>query len=193
MRTAVGVSALLGATAVVFFGMRHYATPPPKTMTKEYQEQTNEKAREENLNPITGECERGERRGREVPFPFEMPILNSILPVSPSLYHYPHRYLLGWLQGQGIRPVQVDVSSVNSGGGAARGAVPGAENSTSSKDGWMDGQMADFPLHSSPSLPLCTVLSTYPPTYRNLFNTLSPTPLSFPPPVPVLVHQQIQR
>ncbi|PWN18010.1 hypothetical protein BCV69DRAFT_285608 [Microstroma glucosiphilum] len=54
MRTAVGVGALMGATAVVFFGMRHYATPPPKTMTKEYQEQTNEKAREENLNPITG-------------------------------------------------------------------------------------------------------------------------------------------
>lgn len=62
MRTAVGVSALMGATAVVFFGMRHYASPPPKTMTKEYQEQTNEKAREENLNPITGKWGRGRER-----------------------------------------------------------------------------------------------------------------------------------
>ena len=30
------------------------ATPPPKTMTKEWQEASNERARELNLDPITG-------------------------------------------------------------------------------------------------------------------------------------------
>ena len=32
------------------------AGPPPKTMTKEWQEASNERARELNLDPITGEC-----------------------------------------------------------------------------------------------------------------------------------------
>ncbi|CAO1625847.1 unnamed protein product [Sympodiomycopsis kandeliae] len=54
VRTAVGVLGLLGATAVVFFGFRSMAPPPPKTMTKEYQEQMNQRALEENINPITG-------------------------------------------------------------------------------------------------------------------------------------------
>jgi len=34
------------------------AGPPPKTMTKEWQEASNERARELNLDPITGECSR---------------------------------------------------------------------------------------------------------------------------------------
>lgn len=32
--------------------------PPPKTMTKEWQEASNERARELNLDPITGKCSR---------------------------------------------------------------------------------------------------------------------------------------
>ncbi|PWN35098.1 cytochrome c oxidase subunit IV [Meira miltonrushii] len=54
MRTMVGVSAIVGATVAVFFGIRHFAAPPPKTMTKEYQDAMTEKAREEKLNPISG-------------------------------------------------------------------------------------------------------------------------------------------
>lgn len=54
MRTLVGVTAIVGTTVALFFGIRHFASPPPKTMTKEYQDAMTEKAREANLNPISG-------------------------------------------------------------------------------------------------------------------------------------------
>ncbi|PWN25255.1 COX4-domain-containing protein [Jaminaea rosea] len=54
IRTLVGVSGLCLATFGVFYTMRQFAPPPPKTMTKEYQEQSNERAREDKINPITG-------------------------------------------------------------------------------------------------------------------------------------------
>ncbi|PWN96398.1 putative cytochrome-c oxidase chain V precursor [Tilletiopsis washingtonensis] len=54
MRTFFGTVGLIGVTAAVFFGIRSQAPAPPKTMTKEWQEQSNERAREEKLNPITG-------------------------------------------------------------------------------------------------------------------------------------------
>jgi len=44
----------VGAGGALFLTSRTFATPPPKTMTKEWQEASNERARELNLDPITG-------------------------------------------------------------------------------------------------------------------------------------------
>ncbi|KAI9657152.1 MAG: Cytochrome c oxidase subunit 5A [Bathelium mastoideum] len=48
------VAGLVGVAAVVFAITRQFAGPPPKTMTKEYQEQTNEYLKSQNTEPITG-------------------------------------------------------------------------------------------------------------------------------------------
>jgi cytochrome c oxidase subunit 4 len=57
MRVAIGTAAAIGAAFAIFSLIRSQAPPPPKTMTKEWQEAMNEKAKEDNLNPITGEFE----------------------------------------------------------------------------------------------------------------------------------------
>lgn len=54
LRTLIATGGLVGLTFAIFYTMRTFAAPAPKTMTKEYQEQMTEKAREENLNPISG-------------------------------------------------------------------------------------------------------------------------------------------
>ena len=41
---------------IYIFSCSCVAAPPPKTLTKEWQEATNERAKEMNLNPITGMC-----------------------------------------------------------------------------------------------------------------------------------------
>jgi len=46
--------ALVGVGGIVFLITHHFAAPPPKTLTKEWQEATNERAKELKLNPITG-------------------------------------------------------------------------------------------------------------------------------------------
>ncbi|KAF2155852.1 cytochrome c oxidase subunit IV [Myriangium duriaei CBS 260.36] len=43
-----------GAAAVLFLTTRYFARPPPKTMNKEYQEQSDEYLKEANVEPITG-------------------------------------------------------------------------------------------------------------------------------------------
>jgi len=48
--TAVGV----GVSFVVFFIIRSFAGPPPSTMTKEWQEATNEYLKEQKAEPISG-------------------------------------------------------------------------------------------------------------------------------------------
>ena len=46
---------LLGSLFLIgFFFFLFAAPPPPKTLTKEWQEAENERAKELNLNPITG-------------------------------------------------------------------------------------------------------------------------------------------
>jgi len=47
-------AALVGVSAVVFAALRHYGGTPPKTLTKEWQEKSNELAQEEKSNPLTG-------------------------------------------------------------------------------------------------------------------------------------------
>lgn len=45
---------LVGSAFVLGNVIHQWAAPPPKTMTKEWEEATNERAREMKLNPITG-------------------------------------------------------------------------------------------------------------------------------------------
>ncbi|TIA91101.1 hypothetical protein E3P99_01256 [Wallemia hederae] len=49
----VGVVASLAATAAIFFGVRSFATEPPKTMSKEWQEASTEYMKEQKSNPIS--------------------------------------------------------------------------------------------------------------------------------------------
>ncbi|KAK4913056.1 hypothetical protein LTR28_013810 [Elasticomyces elasticus] len=44
----------VGASAVIFGAIRYFARPAPHTMTREYQEQSNEYLKEQNVEPITG-------------------------------------------------------------------------------------------------------------------------------------------
>ncbi|KAK5938142.1 Cytochrome c oxidase subunit 5B, mitochondrial [Knufia obscura] len=48
--TGIGVA----VSAVLFLGIHSFARPPPRTMTKEWQEATNEYLKEEQVNPIYG-------------------------------------------------------------------------------------------------------------------------------------------
>ena len=69
------------------------ATPPPKSMTKEWQEASNERARELNLDPMTGKC------------------TDSLVPSSEFLcsFGFAFRCPLRRLLGEGIRAIQVDI------------------------------------------------------------------------------------
>ncbi|KIJ92863.1 hypothetical protein K443DRAFT_685014 [Laccaria amethystina LaAM-08-1] len=46
--------ALVGVAGVLFYTLKQFAAPPPKTLTKEWEEASNERALEMKLNPITG-------------------------------------------------------------------------------------------------------------------------------------------
>ncbi|KIL67064.1 hypothetical protein M378DRAFT_160040 [Amanita muscaria Koide BX008] len=46
--------ALVGAAGILSIALRQFGGPPPKTMTTEWQEAENARAREMNINPITG-------------------------------------------------------------------------------------------------------------------------------------------
>ncbi|WRT63470.1 uncharacterized protein IL334_000375 [Kwoniella shivajii] len=55
----LGVAACVGAAYGTLLYARSQAPPPPKTMTKEYQEQMTEYARSQNMNPISGVSSEG--------------------------------------------------------------------------------------------------------------------------------------
>lgn len=42
------------ASVVLFFGIRQFASPPPITMNKEWQEQSDDYLKSKNANPFTG-------------------------------------------------------------------------------------------------------------------------------------------
>jgi len=44
----------VGISGLLFWLTRHFANPPPKTMSKEWQEASNEYLKEQNVEPITG-------------------------------------------------------------------------------------------------------------------------------------------
>ncbi|KAI0034523.1 cytochrome c oxidase subunit IV family [Vararia minispora EC-137] len=54
MQVTAGVVGLLAVTGALWAVIRSFADPAPKTMTKEWQEASNERAKEMNLNPISG-------------------------------------------------------------------------------------------------------------------------------------------
>jgi len=45
---------LVGVSGALYLGIRSISPPPPKTITKEWEEAANERAKEMKLNPITG-------------------------------------------------------------------------------------------------------------------------------------------
>ncbi|KAJ7749054.1 cytochrome c oxidase subunit IV-domain-containing protein [Mycena maculata] len=53
-RIALSTAGLCGLAVVLFYAIRHVSPPPPKTMSKEWQEAMNERAIEQKMNPITG-------------------------------------------------------------------------------------------------------------------------------------------
>jgi len=48
------VTGLIGVAAAIFLLIRSFAPPPPHTMTKEWQEATNERMKEQKAEPISG-------------------------------------------------------------------------------------------------------------------------------------------
>ncbi|KAG5288073.1 cytochrome c oxidase subunit V [Histoplasma ohiense] len=54
LRVLMQVLKYLAISSVIFFTVRSFAKSPPKTMTKEWQEATNEYAKREKMDPITG-------------------------------------------------------------------------------------------------------------------------------------------
>jgi len=58
-KVITGISVMIGVATLMYFGVRAMAPPPPKTMTKEWQEASNERALEQKMNPITGIASEG--------------------------------------------------------------------------------------------------------------------------------------
>ncbi|PSS31087.1 hypothetical protein EW026_g2893 [Hermanssonia centrifuga] len=53
-KIALGVAGLIAASGAIFLAVRSRAPPPPRTITKEWEEASNERALEQKSNPITG-------------------------------------------------------------------------------------------------------------------------------------------
>ncbi|KAH7907964.1 COX4, subunit IV of cytochrome c oxidase [Hygrophoropsis aurantiaca] len=54
-----GTMGLIGVAGILFMVSRAMAPPPPKTITKEWEEASNERALEQKMNPITGIASEG--------------------------------------------------------------------------------------------------------------------------------------
>ncbi|KAG6329663.1 hypothetical protein ID866_9427 [Astraeus odoratus] len=50
----LATTGLVGVGAAIYLAIRASAPPPPKTLTREWEEASNERAREAKLNPISG-------------------------------------------------------------------------------------------------------------------------------------------
>ncbi|KAI0707818.1 cytochrome c oxidase subunit IV-domain-containing protein [Earliella scabrosa] len=53
-KVVLSVGALIGTAAVLYFAIRANSPAPPKTLTKEWEEASNERALEQKMNPIYG-------------------------------------------------------------------------------------------------------------------------------------------
>jgi len=54
LKIFLGTMGCIGVAGVLYMAIRSMASPPPKTISKEWEEATNQRAIEQNLNPITG-------------------------------------------------------------------------------------------------------------------------------------------
>jgi len=54
VKILTGVTALIGTAGLLYVGFRSIAPPPPKTISKEWEDATNERAKELKINPISG-------------------------------------------------------------------------------------------------------------------------------------------
>ncbi|KAI5124368.1 hypothetical protein M0805_008972 [Coniferiporia weirii] len=54
LKVFLGTMAAITAALGMFYGIRAIAGPPPKTLTREWQEAMNERAKEQQMNPISG-------------------------------------------------------------------------------------------------------------------------------------------
>lgn len=54
LKIFLSTMALVGVAGVLSLVIKSFAAPPPKTLTKEWQEASNERAREQKMNPISG-------------------------------------------------------------------------------------------------------------------------------------------
>jgi len=54
LKVFLATTALVGLAGVLYYVTHLFAAPPPKTLTKEWQEASNERAKELKLNPISG-------------------------------------------------------------------------------------------------------------------------------------------
>ncbi|KAF8967326.1 cytochrome c oxidase subunit IV-domain-containing protein [Flammula alnicola] len=54
LKVFLSTMALVGVSAAIYLGIQASAPAPPKTMNKEWQEASNERAKEQKLNPISG-------------------------------------------------------------------------------------------------------------------------------------------
>ncbi|KAJ7621631.1 COX4, subunit IV of cytochrome c oxidase [Mycena polygramma] len=53
-KIVLGTGGLIGVAGLLFLAIRAASPPPPKTLSKEWQEAMNERAIEQKMNPITG-------------------------------------------------------------------------------------------------------------------------------------------
>ncbi|KAK0463527.1 COX4, subunit IV of cytochrome c oxidase [Desarmillaria tabescens] len=59
LKIAASVAGLLGVSYLLMLGVKAIAPAPPKTITKEWQEASNERAIEQKMNPLTGISSKG--------------------------------------------------------------------------------------------------------------------------------------
>ncbi|KAK0196510.1 COX4, subunit IV of cytochrome c oxidase [Armillaria mellea] len=59
LKIAASVAGLLGVSYLMMMGVKAMAPAPPKTITKEWQEASSERAIEQKMNPITGISSKG--------------------------------------------------------------------------------------------------------------------------------------
>jgi len=59
LKVFVYTMALVGVATVISWGVRSRAPPPPKTLTREWQEASNERALEQKMDPLSGIASEG--------------------------------------------------------------------------------------------------------------------------------------
>ncbi|EMR09761.1 hypothetical protein PNEG_01945 [Pneumocystis murina B123] len=58
-KVVIGTLSMLTISTILFFTVRSFAASPPHTMTKEWQEASNELLKTQNIEPITGISSKG--------------------------------------------------------------------------------------------------------------------------------------